>query len=106
MIRVWVRKDGGKASSYRVEGHAGWAESGSDIVCAAVSALCIGAANGLAEVASAVERTRQKEGYLEVRLKKSLEGEQAAKADAIIETMLLALKDIMEQYPGRIEIYD
>lgn len=106
MIEVWVRRDGGKIAGYRVEGHAGWAESGSDIVCAAVSALTIAAANGLDRLAGAVSKSESSEGRLEVVLKGGIGGKAEVKAKAILETMLGGLRDIREEYPGRIKIYD
>ena len=106
MIEVWVRRDGGKIAGYRVEGHAGWAESGSDIVCAAVSALTIAAANGLDRLAGAVSKSESSEGRLEVVLKGGIGEKAEVKAEAILETMLGGLRDIREEYPGRIKIYD
>ena len=106
MIEVWVRRDGGRIAGYRVEGHAGWAESGSDIVCAAVSALTIAAANGLDRLAGAVSKSESSEGRLEVVLKGGIGGKAEVKAKAILETMLGGLRDIREEYPGRIKIYD
>lgn len=106
MIEVWVRRDGARIAGYRVEGHAGWAESGSDIVCAAVSALAIAAANGLDRLAGAVSKSESSEGRLEVALKGGIGWEAEVKAEAILETMLGALRDIRDEYPGRIKIYD
>lgn len=105
MIEVWVRKDGGKTVSYRVEGHAGWALSGKDIVCAAASALTIGAENGLCHVAGAVLESRSEEGFLEVRLKPALDNISRIQAEAIIDTMVLALEGISRSYPGRLVVH-
>lgn len=106
MIQVWVRREDGRISAYRVEGHAGWAESGNDIVCAAISALAIGAANGLDKVAGAAGESRSSEGLLQVELADGLDKETRLRADAILDTMLLAMDAISRQYPGRIRIYD
>ncbi|HOA15891.1 MAG TPA: ribosomal-processing cysteine protease Prp [Bacillota bacterium] len=105
MIEIWVRKDGGKTKGYRVEGHAGWAESGKDIVCAAVSALAIGAENGLSEVAGAVQEASGEGGFLEVTLKPELDERARIQAEAIVDSMVLALARISERYPGRILIH-
>lgn len=105
MIEVWVHKDGGHTKYYRVEGHAGWAGSGKDIVCAAVSALAIGAGNGLGEVAGAVQKSSSEDGFLEVILKPELGDRSRIQAEAIIDAMVLALEGISERYPGRIKIH-
>ncbi|HNV34221.1 MAG TPA: ribosomal-processing cysteine protease Prp [Bacillota bacterium] len=106
MIKVWVLKDGKRTVSYRVEGHAGWADYGNDIVCAAVSAIVIGAENGLCEIAGAVEKATSKDGYLEVELKRVLDERSSIQAEAIIGTMVVTLKAIAGQYPDRIHIFE
>ncbi|HNZ09422.1 MAG TPA: ribosomal-processing cysteine protease Prp [Bacillota bacterium] len=106
MIKVWVLKDHGRTVSYRVEGHAGWADFGDDIVCAAVSALVIGAENGLCEVAGAVEKATSEDGFLEVELKRVLDERSSIQAEAIIGAMVVALRAIAEQYPDRINIFE
>lgn len=106
MIEVWVRRDSGQITAYRVEGHAGRAQAGSNIVCAAVSALVIGTENGLDEVAGAVLRSQSSDGKLEVELKKELGGEARIMAEAILETMLNALRKIEYQHPRAIKIHD
>ena len=48
MIKVSIYKnDEGKMIGFRLSGHAGYAEHGQDIVCAAVSALVINAMNSI-----------------------------------------------------------
>jgi uncharacterized protein YsxB (DUF464 family) len=106
MIKVWVRRDGGKITAYRVEGHAGWAQVGQDIVCAAVSALVIASENGLCEIADAVLESRSSVGRLEVELKLDLEEISRIKADAILETMINALHVIKAQHPSAIRIFE
>ena len=41
MTKIVIRKTNGRYSGFSCSGHAGYAESGSDIVCAAVSVLVI-----------------------------------------------------------------
>ena len=50
---TFYRRPDGTLVGYRAEGHTGYAESGSDIVCAAVSALTQATLNGLKEVLGA-----------------------------------------------------
>ena len=45
MIRAEFLQSEGKYRGFRVKGHAGYAESGQDIVCAAVTSACMLAAN-------------------------------------------------------------
>ena len=45
MITIKVRKKNGSYEEFISKGHAGYAEAGQDIVCAAVSALIINTVN-------------------------------------------------------------
>ena len=47
MIEARICKQSGEYFSFSVSGHAGYAEAGRDIVCAAVSMLVINTANAL-----------------------------------------------------------
>ena len=50
MIKVTIYQSSeGKISGFAVQGHAGYAESGSDIVCAAVSVLTQNTVNSIEE---------------------------------------------------------
>lgn len=41
MIQVIVKKQNGNITGFHMEGHAGYADRGSDIVCASISVLAI-----------------------------------------------------------------
>ncbi len=50
MIIALIKRKNDNIISFDIEGHAGYAESGSDIVCSAVSALTYTTINGIIEV--------------------------------------------------------
>ena len=51
MITAAIERDQkGSIRSLRVSGHSGYAEAGSDIICAGVSSLCYAAANALEDI--------------------------------------------------------
>jgi uncharacterized protein YsxB (DUF464 family) len=103
LVEVRVRKDSrNRLSSFYAAGHAGWADSGQDVVCAAVSALLQAAWLGLEEVAKVeVEGSRAK-GRLE------LSWPEAAREDpavaAIVATAQLAIERIATQYPSHVRV--
>ena len=47
---AFERDQKGSIRSFRVSGHSGYAEAGSDIICAGVSSLCYAAANALEDI--------------------------------------------------------
>ncbi len=49
MIQVIVKKQNENVIGFHVEGHSGYADRGSDIICAAVSALAINCMNSIEE---------------------------------------------------------
>ena len=101
MTTIRIFRPEGHITAVSVEGHAGYAEEGSDIVCAAVSSLTQGALLGVRKVAGIDAESRVSEGRLTFRLP-----EYNEKSDAILETMRLALRDVMEGYRRYIRMED
>jgi uncharacterized protein YsxB (DUF464 family) len=101
MIAVRFLEHGGRLYGYEAGGHAGYAPSGEDIVCAAVSALTQTALVGLLEVLKApVEwSVDEKKGALSARIGESSEG-----TELILRTLEAGLKNIAGQYPDLIGI--
>ena len=91
---------------FRASGHSGYAESGSDIVCAAASALLQTAAYGLREVAglSIGIDLDEENADLTVVLERDLSQSDRQKADMILKTMRLGLEALEQQYPKNIII--
>jgi uncharacterized protein YsxB (DUF464 family) len=117
MVRVNIyRNNQGCIVKYLVKGHACYSGCGSasgfirrflqggDVVCAAVSAVTQSAVIGLKEVAGIMPGLEIDKGYLECILPEQLDGKQREKADVILETMVLALKDIEEQYRSHVRV--
>lgn len=91
----------GDIRCFRVEGHAGYAERGEDIVCAAVSALTIAAVNGLEKYLAKMPLAKAGDGILECTLP-ALDSEQDRLiARSILGTMLLGLTQIRDNYGTR-----
>ena len=68
MIRIRVTRKAGEIVSLVCQGHAGYAEEGRDIVCAAVSVLAFTCANALESVAGVQPKVEEKDGFLSVYL--------------------------------------
>ena len=106
MIRVAFFRKEGRIVGFESEGHAGYADSGSDIVCAAVSALLITCVNGLEEVAHAAPTVRQNEeiGYLKAELPDALDEARAHDAAIVLAVAETGLHSIAQQYPGFVRV--
>ncbi len=97
-IKVTLWRDGqGNILCFSLLGHAGYGQDGEDIVCSAVSALAIAAANGLERFMKHPPHTENGDGYLkcEVKADSSLELDQA---QWILQTMVMGLEAIQHDY--------
>ncbi|MDP2857232.1 MAG: ribosomal-processing cysteine protease Prp [Bacillota bacterium] len=101
---VITRNSGGQVVGITVSGHSGYAESGSDIVCAAVSAVVQTAILGLKNVRGLDVRDRTGDGELEFRIGRATGLEALCRADAITSTMVLGLKDIEQSYGDYLKV--
>ncbi|TYP57590.1 ribosomal-processing cysteine protease Prp [Thermosediminibacter litoriperuensis] len=105
MIKVTVVLDArGKIRELLIRGHAGYAEYGKDIVCAAVSALAETAVIGIEEVAGVNASLVKREGYFHLTVPQDDSEEKLSKAGIIIDTIVLGLKDIARTYPSHIKV--
>ena len=88
------QEDGYKGFSCK--GHAGYATSGQDIVCAGISVLTINTINSLSELAHEELdiNTDERKGIIDCRFKKHLSNE----GKLLMESMILGLNGIVEDY--------
>lgn len=105
MTRIKVFRSGGKITGFEAKGHSGYAEEGSDIVCSAVSALTQTAVGGLLEIAALPVEYSIADGSLWCQLQK-LSAHEREKADMILETMLLGLRTMQEDYGEYLKIIE
>lgn len=85
-------------SGFSVEGHSGYAERGSDIVCAAVSSATLMCANTITEILGLEANISQSDGFL------SVEVSEYESAQAVLRGLELHLKELAKQYPSNISI--
>jgi uncharacterized protein YsxB (DUF464 family) len=104
VVEVRIREDSRKRlSSFSAGGHAGWADSGSDVVCAAVSALLQAAWLGLSEHAGvSVEGSQRSAGTLDLRWPS--EARERDDVRAIVTTVALSLERIAQDYPDHVRV--
>ncbi len=96
MIQVIVEKQRDDIVGFRMEGHSGYAESGSDIVCAAVSALAINCVNSIEKYAE--DRFTLDTDEEEGRMSFQLEGKPSGEAQLLLQSMVLGVTEISRTY--------
>lgn len=92
----------GEIQSCVVSGHAEYDDPGYDIVCAAVSVLTCTAILGLQEVAKQSGQYSNGLGKCDI----TLTGDFTRSGQDILNTMILGLQEICEQYPEFVKFSD
>ncbi len=87
---------GGLYCGFAIEGHAGYARRGKDIICASVSALAINCINSIERFTEDAMETEcnEKTGYLRLLLTESVSKE----SQLLLDSLMLGLQDIQESY--------
>ena len=101
----WKRSDGALIG-YSASGHSGYAEAGSDIVCAAISALTQSTLNGLKNVLKAPVMFDQDDdrAFIEAKLTPEASEEQISQAQLLLLTLKEGLQAIQREYPRNLRI--
>ena len=89
MIKINVIRHDSKIKEISVKGHANSNEYGKDLVCAGVSAICVGGLNALTEENFDIHIS---EGDVEIRAIKDISN----KDEIVLETILTQLKAVSE----------
>ncbi|WP_086350199.1 ribosomal-processing cysteine protease Prp [Candidatus Enterococcus clewellii] len=104
---LFKRNTSGRIVSFEMTGHAEAGPYGSDIVCAAVSALAVSAVNGieaLAGVTPIVDVNEEEGGYLYTEIPAELNQEQTNIVQVLLENLLLGLQAIEQEHDEYIEL--
>ena len=106
MTKISVYKKGNHIAKYVVLGHTGYADEGSDIVCAAVSTVATHTLNGLTEIVKIPVGYEIRDAYLECIVPDNLSEEERKQSDILLDAMYQTLKNLEEQYKEYITIID
>jgi len=106
MVRVSFYREGRALRGFEASGHAGFAAEGSDVVCAAVSAVLLTALHGIQAVVGAQPRTvrRDGRGYLRVVIPRTAGVQTSRDAALILGVAFAGLRRIAAEYPGTVRL--
>ena len=106
MTKIVFHKQGEDFVRIESEGHTGFAESGEDIVCAALSALLQGAALGVLKVVGvrAEYRVDEEKGSLFLAIPTTIGAAERHDCNVILKTLLMSVSDLREGYSEYIEV--
>jgi len=108
VITVRVTRREGQIAAFAIAGHSDYAEKGHDVICAAVSALSQGAILGLEKVVGLTPVYTIRDGWLSLeRLSQwPVTVDQRLQAQTILETMIVAIKDVARDHPDHVMVVD
>lgn len=93
MTKIYIFKEKNEICGFQVKGHSGYAESGQDIVCSAISAVAEMAVVGLKEVLKLKIDFKTRDGFMLVLVQENL-----PKAQDLLLTLQKTLQEIADRY--------
>jgi len=109
MININIGKDlAGNIKRFVVQGHAGYAQAGSDIVCAAISAIALTALGAIEDIIclKGFYKRKDKDGFVSCKLDMDLSPELRHDANVIMATAEIGFKQIAYAYPDYVKVKD
>ena len=94
MIRVKIHRTEGAVTGFSVDGHAGYADKGEDIVCAAVSVLAVNTVNSIESFTKDHMDVTDGDGLLDVKFTGTL----SDASELLINSFLLGVRGVVEEY--------
>ena len=98
--------DDDRITGFSVSGHSGYAESGADIVCAAVSAVVTMAEATINDVCGAKAKVRVKDEDARITLTLPTSCDEEESVQAVLAGMMLTLASLRDDYPDYIEVLE
>lgn len=98
--------DNDRITGFSVSGHSGYAEAGSDIVCAAVSAVVSMAEATINQVCGAKAKVRVRDEEARVTLTLPVSCDEEDSVQAVLAGMMLYLCSLRDDYPDYIEVLE
>lgn len=95
MITVEIRKSGNEYIGFSSKGHAGYAEDGYDIICAAVSVLTLNTINSIEKFTEDAFKAEAADGMVRWKF---TELPLSKEAKLLMDSLVLGLEDIQETY--------
>ena len=106
MTRCEFFTENERITGFSISGHSGYAESGADIICAAISAVVTMAEATINDVCGAKAKVRVKEEDARVTLTLPASCDEEESVQAVLAGMMLTLCSMRDDYPDYIEVLE
>ena len=108
MTTVAFHLEGSRIVGFEVNGHSGYADEGSDIVCAAVTSavrLCECAINDVLGLEASV-KVRQKDASISLKLPGGLGQTNESTCQTLLTALMVHFTELHEEYPENISVLE
>ena len=106
MTRCEFFTEDDRITGFTVSGHSGFSEAGSDIVCAAITAIVTMAEATINDVCGAKAKVRVKEEDSRITLTLPTSCDEEESVQAVLAGMMLTLCSMRDDYPDYIEVLE
>ena len=106
MTRCEFFTENDRITGFSVSGHSGYSEAGSDIVCAAITAVVTMAEATINDVCGAKAKVRVKEADARITLTLPVSCDEEESVQAVLAGMMLTLCSLRDDYPDYIEVLE
>nr|WP_325184705.1 ribosomal-processing cysteine protease Prp [uncultured Oscillibacter sp.] len=108
MTTVAFHVEGNRITGFDARGHSGYAEAGTDIVCAAVTSavrLVEATVNDVLGLAASV-KVRERDASISLRLPGGLAPGAESTCQALLTGLMVYLTELHDEYPENIEVLE
>ena len=105
MTKIEIFRKNQSIVGYKANGHSGYAEEGSDRICASISTALQMVLAGIQEKLNLNPIVKIDDGFLDVSLR-NIEKSKFNEIDILTETMFIFLKELTQQYPKYIKLVE
>ena len=106
MTRCEFFTEADRITGFSISGHSGYAEAGSDILCAAITAVVTKAEATINDVCGAKAKIRVKDADARITLTLPASCDEEESVQAVLAGMLLTLCSLRDDYPDYIEVLE
>ena len=106
MTRCEFRRENERITGFSVSGHSGYSEAGTDIVCAAISAVVGMTEATINDVCGGKAKVRVKEEDARISLTLPATCEEEESIQAVLAGLMVYLCTLRDEYPDYIEVLE
>ena len=106
MTRCEFFTEDDRITGFSVSGHSGYSEAGTDIVCAAITAVVSMAEATINDVCGAKAKVRVKDEDARITLTLPVSCDEEEAVQAVLAGMMLTLCSMRDDYPDYIEVLE